>query len=210
MHREGGDWVTAIATILAAVIGICGGYLIARYQREKRTLRFTVMDTQDLAVGLREHGNFEIKFANFSTTELILSTIVVRNIGNSSIKDFQFTLKIPGEHPFAKITCAGNIHALAQQVNVLPPASVTDPVFPVSLPFFNAKETFRINALYTGKPSQCEITCRLPDTTVEVLTLSELSRLNERRNYWKTALTIGGAAIGALVVGFGSKLIFWY
>src|ERR1017187_4682034 len=85
-----GDWVTAIATVLAAIIGVFGGYLLARYQREKRILRFTIMYTEDLAAALRVHGNFEIKFADFSTTELILSAITVRNLGNSSIKDIEF------------------------------------------------------------------------------------------------------------------------
>jgi hypothetical protein len=56
---------------------------------------------------------------------------------------------------------------------VLVPGGV--PIFPVSLPFFNASESFRLNALYTGKPSLCEVACRLPDTTVEVFTRAELS-----------------------------------
>jgi hypothetical protein len=203
-----GDWVTATATVLAAVIGILGGYLLARYQREKRVLRFAIMDTEDLAVGLREHGNFEIKFAHFSTTELILSTIVVRNIGNSSIRDIEFSIKIPGEHPFAQINCASSNPALASQVKVLPPsAGGTDPIFPVSLPFFNANETFRINALYVGKPSQCEVTCRLPDTTVEIYTLSELYRMSDRRSRWKFFLTVLAALGAATLMAFGGDLI---
>jgi hypothetical protein len=159
-----GDWVTAIATVLAAIIGVLGGYLLARYQREKRAVSFLVTDTEDLAAALREHGNFEIKFAHFSTTELILSTITVRNTGNASIKDFQFSVKIPGEHHFAQVNCASDTPALALQVKVLPPVpGGIDPIFPVSLPFFNANESFRINVLYSGKPSQCGVTCRLPE-----------------------------------------------
>jgi hypothetical protein len=67
-----GDWVTATATVLAAVIGIFGGYLLAKYQREKRRLRFVVLAAQDLASSLRAHGDFEIKFADFSTRQLAL------------------------------------------------------------------------------------------------------------------------------------------
>jgi hypothetical protein len=110
-----GDWITATATVLAAIIGILGGYVLARYQREKRAIRFAVLDTEDLAIGLRAHGNFEIKFAHFSTTELILSTIVVSNVGNATIKDVEFSLKIPGDHPFARVTCASDNIALANR-----------------------------------------------------------------------------------------------
>ena len=178
-----------------------GGYLLARNQREKRILRFVVADTEDLAAALREHGNFEIKFAHFSTTELILSTITVRNAGNASIKDIEFSIKIPGEHPFAKINCASSNPALASQVTVLPPVlGGADPVFSVALPFFNANESFGIYALYSGKLSQCEVTCRLPDTTVQVYTLSELYRMNDRRRRWKNVL---GAIVMAITVIVG-------
>ena len=73
-----GDWVAATASVLAAVIGVVGGYLLARYQRQTRVLRFVTLETEDLAKTLREYGNFEIKFEDFSTTELILSAISVR------------------------------------------------------------------------------------------------------------------------------------
>jgi hypothetical protein len=202
-----GDWIAATATVLAAIIGIFGGYLLARYQREKRAIRFAVMDTEDLAVGLREHGNFEIKFADITTTELILSSVTVRNIGNASISGVTFTIKIPGNHPFAQINCASSNPALAAQIHVLPPLGGIDPLSVISLPFFNPNETFRVNALYTGKPSHCEVTCRLPDTTVQVLSLSELYRLNERRNIWKTISTGFAGALLAVALGFGSDIL---
>jgi len=40
-----GDWVVGIATVLAAIIGVAGGYLLAKYQREK-ILRFVVLKPQ--------------------------------------------------------------------------------------------------------------------------------------------------------------------
>jgi hypothetical protein len=184
-----GDWIAATATVLAAIIGIVGGYLLARYQRETKMLRFVVMNTEDLASTLREHGDFEIKFKDFSTTELVLSSITVRNTGNSSLRDIAFTLKIPGNHPFAQIK-SGN-----------------DPEFPVSLPFFNAGESFRINALYTGKPSRCEIICRLPDTIVQIYSASEFYRMTDRRNIWKTILTAIGGALVATLAALGPQII---
>jgi hypothetical protein len=40
-----GDWVVGIATVLAAIIGVAGGYLLAKYQREK-ILGFVVLKPQ--------------------------------------------------------------------------------------------------------------------------------------------------------------------
>jgi hypothetical protein len=204
-----GDWITATATVLAAIIGILGGYLLAKYQREKRTLRFIVMKSQDLASSLRAHGDFEIKFAHFSTKELILSTISVRNSGNCSIRDLAFSLKIPGDHPFSQITCASDNLAIAEQVTVDAPTNRggTDPTFAVSLPFFNANESFSLNALYSGTRSNCEITCRLPDTTVEIFSVYELYRANNRRNLWKTFFTVALGAFAALAAAFIGKFL---
>ncbi len=72
-----GDWVVGIATVLAAIIGVAGGYLLAKYQREKKILRFVVLNPEDLAASLRVHGDFEIRFADFTTTELMLSAVTV-------------------------------------------------------------------------------------------------------------------------------------
>jgi hypothetical protein len=204
-----GDWVTATATVLAAVIGISGGYLLAKYQREKQKMRFVVMKPQDLASSLRAHGDFEIKFADFSTRELVLSTVLVRNNGNCSIKDLVFNLKISGDLPFSHITCSSDNMTIAEQVTVNAPAGRTgsNPVFVVSLPFFNANESFHLNVLYSGKSSECEIACRLPDTTVEVLTVHELYRANNRRNIWKTVFTVALGALAALAAAFVSRVL---
>jgi hypothetical protein len=117
-------------------------------------------------------------------------------------------VKIPGEHHFAQVNCASDTPALALQVTVLPPApGGIDPTFPVSLPFFNANESFRISVLYSGKPSQCGVTCRLPETTVQVHTLAELGRLYDSRNRRKTALTILAAMATAAAFGFGGDFL---
>jgi hypothetical protein len=200
-----GDWLVALATLLAAIIGVLGGYVLARYQREKKALRFVVMDAEDLAAALRVHGNFEIKFADFSTTELSLSTVRVRNVGNSSIRDIQFSIKIPGNHRFAQVNSGGKTPGVPSPVEVAvsPPAEGTlDPIFRMFVPFLNVDESFRINALYAGQPSQCEVICRLPDTTVQIYSLADLNRIEVRRERWRTAL---GIAIGAVVTFVGSS-----
>jgi hypothetical protein len=87
----------------------------------------------------------------------------------------------------------------------------SNPVFAVSLPFFNANETFNLNILYSGKSSECQIACRLPDTTVEVLTVHELHRVNSRRDFWKTIITVAvaiGTAVAAALLGKVLKNVF--
>jgi hypothetical protein len=198
-----GDWLVAFATIVAAIIGVLGGYFLARYQREKKILRFVVMDPEDLAASLRVHGNFEIRFADFITTELMLSAVTVRNLGNSSIKNIEFTVKIPGEHHFAQVNRSGKWPGMPTQVEVAvsqPAEAALDPIFQMSIPFLNAGEFVRINALYTGQSAQCEVTCRLPDTTVEVHTLPELYRIEERRSRWKLLFM--------LLAAFGTSIVF--
>jgi hypothetical protein len=69
----------------------------------------------------------------------------------------------------------------------------------VSLQFFNRNESFKLNALYTGKASKCEVTCRLPDATVQVYTLPELYRMNARRDRWKFGLMMLASASLAIV-----------
>ena len=200
-----GDWLVALATVIAAIVGVVGGYFLARYQRERKILRFVIRDPVDLAATLRGHGNFEIKFKDFSTTELILSTVESLNIGNASIKDIRFSLKLPGEHPFVLINCSSQNRALAEQVDISSPAlgeTSIDRVFPGALPFLNTGESFTLNVLYTGKPSQCEVTCRVPDTTVGVYTFSMLSGLYDRRNRRNVVLT------GLITAAFASLLVF--
>jgi hypothetical protein len=203
-----GDWVTATATILAAIIGVLGGYFLARYQRERRIVRFLLTDAEDLAAALRAYGDFEIKWSNFSTAELILTSIIVRNIGNQTLTNFSFVVKIPGNHSFAQINCASEAAALLSQISVSPSVmGGLDPEFNVKLPFLNADETLRINALYSGKPSECEVICRLPDTTVQIHKLSDLGRIRDDLNRWKTVLTILSAVVAALALALGGDLL---
>jgi hypothetical protein len=204
-----GDWVTAAATVLAALIGILGGYLLARYQRERRIVRFVTFDSEDLTAALREHGNFEIKWSNFSATELILSTIGVRNIGNRSLENFEFTLKIPGQHSFAQINFAGENAALLSQIAMVPPlAEGTDPEFRIKLPFFNPDEGFRINALYSGKATACQINCRMPDTTIRIMTINEFSIERVRPTRWMFFI-IMSLTIGVFVSAAASEVYKW-
>ena len=39
--------ITATATVLAVIIGMLGGYLLARWQREKRQVRFVLTDNRE-------------------------------------------------------------------------------------------------------------------------------------------------------------------
>ncbi|MBB4379382.1 hypothetical protein [Bradyrhizobium sp. SBR1B] len=194
-----GDWVAATASVIAAIIGVVGGYFLARYQRERRHLRIVTMETEDLSATLRQHGDFEFTFNRYTTSELILSTLSVRNMGNRSLSDVLFSVKLPGRHPFAKASCFSDDKALASEVAIVRVAPDEDsPEFFVKLPYFNVRERFHLKILYNGGVSNLEIACRLPDTEVEISTAAEQYQKMDRRNRWKTAITILLAALSSL------------
>jgi hypothetical protein len=206
-----GDWVTAIATVFAAIVGTGGGFWLARYQRERRAVYIVAFDPEDLAASLREHGNFEIKWSNFSTTELILTTIGVQNVGNKTLEDFELEVKIPGQHTFAQVNCAGNNTALVSQIVVSPAtAGGTDPEFKIKLPFFNPEEGFRLNALYSGTAASCKVNCRLPGTTVRFVTFSEFDTQSARRYRLLLYLTVAAVFTFALLILGNAAWRTWF
>jgi hypothetical protein len=169
-----GDWVTATATIMAAIIGIVGGIFIGRIGRERRTIRFVLATPEDLAQGLRAQGSsFEVKLNNTTTQELIVAGVTVENIGNVVINDLAFDLVIPGKHSLAQAQANGDNKKLVSDVNInfkqgLPQ---TDPPFVVSVPYINPGESFKISAYFDGPPQRCTVACRLPG--VKIMTETE-------------------------------------
>src|SRR5258708_3126657 len=147
-----GDWVTAIASIIAAMIGVLGGIFIGRIGRERRTVRFIITAPEDLAQGLRARGNsFEVKINNTVTQELIAAGLTVENIGNVVINDFKFDLIVPGTHLLAQAQATGDNVKLLSDVKIdfssgLPQ---TDPVFSISVPYFNPGENSRLAPIST-------------------------------------------------------------
>jgi len=174
-----GDLLVAAATILGAILGVAGTYLVEYFRKERRAVRFTLNAPEDLARALRERGNsFEVRVNDFSTQELIAAGVTVRNIGNTTINHLTFDLVIPGPHKLALAEIITDNVKLKSAISidfdsVLPPR---DPLFKISVPFFNSGETFKIATFSDGPESRCTVACRLPEVKIRTVTEEDVQR----------------------------------
>src|ERR1700738_1294001 len=94
-----GDWVVAVATIIAVIFGGFVTYFFDRYRATRRSLRFVIGDAERISEGLRKHGNFiEIKIGDNIIENLNVATVTVKNDSNVPLENITFDLVIPGIH----------------------------------------------------------------------------------------------------------------
>ena len=200
-----GDWITAIASIVAAIIAVILTYIFEGFRRGRSSLRFVVHNAQDLTRALRSHGkSFEVKFNDAAIQQLILRTITVQNAGNTIIEDVRFEIVIDGRHQLALAEAASKNLQLRSDITIESddgPFQI-DPIFKISMPYLNAKESFEIKLFHDGKIEQCFVHCRLPGVTTAVLTGDDL----DRRRYRKATLTIYA---GIFLVFIGAGLVLY-
>jgi hypothetical protein len=174
-----GDMLVAAATILGAILGVAGAYLVEYFRKERRAVRFTLNSPEDLARALRERGNsFEVKVNDFSTHELIAAGVTVKNTGNTTINDLTFDLVVPGPHQLALAEIITDNVKLKSAISinfdsVLPPK---DPLFRIAVPFFNPGETFKITTFSDGPENRCTVACRLPGVRIKTVTEEDVQR----------------------------------
>jgi hypothetical protein len=202
-----GDVLVAIATIVGALLGVTGTYLVEYYRRERRAIVFKLAPPEDLARALRERGNsFEVKVNDFSTQVLIAAGVTVKNAGNTTITGLAFDLVIPGEHKLALAEIVAENPKLKSAVKidfdpVLPPK---DPTFNISVPFFNPGETFKIATFSDGPEYRCDVACRLPDVKIKTVTEEDVARraavIEEMATAFGKAAGVGSFAVGAAIL----------
>src|SRR6202795_1259511 len=95
-----GDWVVAIASVVAAIVGGVVIFLFDRHRATRRSLRFVVRPPQALSEGLRAHGAFEIKVGEYVLQDLNVASVSVKNSGNVQLNDVSFDVIVPGAHSF--------------------------------------------------------------------------------------------------------------
>ena len=55
-----GDLLVAAATILGAILGVAGAYLVEYFRKERQSVRFSLTSPEDLARALREELSPEV------------------------------------------------------------------------------------------------------------------------------------------------------
>jgi hypothetical protein len=164
-----------------------------------------------LAIALRERGNsFEVKVNAFSTQQLIAAGVTVKNTGNTTITDLAFDLIVPGRHQLALAeTVTENVKLKsAVSINfddVLPPK---DPLFRISVPFFNPKETFKITTFSDGPENRCIVACRLPGVKIRTVTEEDVQRRSAAVEEIVTTLgKFAGFGTAATIVAAATALL---
>ncbi len=189
-----GDWVTAIASIIAAVLGCFITYVFDRYRATKKSLRFIVRPPERISQELKRHGTFiEVKIGDAILKNLNVATVTVRNASNVPLENISFDLVFPGDHPVAladRVTSDDKLRE-AIKIDFDPQASPTNKRFTISLPFFNKGETFDLKTFYDDPPDAPRIECRLADIETRIETAEEF-RAKEARGR-RTAMIAASA-----------------
>jgi len=205
-----GDWVTAIAAIIGAIIGVAGTLIIEYFRTERKAVRFIIDTPEDLAAALRSHGSsFELKVNNVATQTLVAAGITVQNTGNVIITDFTFDVGIPGGHALAQAQPVSENMKLAGAIRIdqgVNPVRGLEhqPLFAVSLAYFNPGETFKVATFYDGDMTRCTVDCRLPGVKIKMTTQEDADRrtaaVDEATRFLaKVGVPSGVAGLAALV-----------
>jgi hypothetical protein len=101
-----GDWVVAIASVVAAVVGATVIFVFDRYRATRKLLRFVVQPPEAVSEGLRAHGTFlEIKVGDRVLRELNVARVSVKNAGNVQLEQIAFEIVLPDPHSLALADC---------------------------------------------------------------------------------------------------------
>ncbi len=182
-----GDWVVAIASIVAAIVGGAAIFFFERLRATKRRVQFVVSEPQTITGALQGHGReFKVTLGDQSASELNVSSVSVTNTGNTQIENLTFEITIPGERRIMLAECMTANDTLQKSVQITFSNAIpqTNPIFSVALGFFNPKESFVLKTLVDGAAAACKVSCRLPGTMVTVANQEELLARRMRRTRW--------------------------
>jgi hypothetical protein len=160
--------VGPLGPIIAAIITFFATFF---FLRKRKRVIFLVSKSEDLTLPLRrESRDVTFKITGEDWFNLNRATVTVKNIGNTSIKDLQFDIQIPGSHNHyrAGIARASNGIRPAIKINWDDPPVWTNPLFHISLPFFNRIESFELFLFFEGTTDECNVRCRMGGVEVKI------------------------------------------
>ena len=165
---------------------------------------------EDLAAALRSHGSsFELKVSGVSTLTLNAAGVIVQNTGNVIITDLSFDVLVPGDHQIAFAHASSENPKLVSDIRIDQGTTLVgghqhDPIFVVTLAYFNPAETFKIMTFYDGPLTRCAVNSRLPGAKIKIATEEDVQQRNFA--FEEAVILVGklgavGAGVGLLVKG---------
>jgi hypothetical protein len=200
-----GDWVVAIASVVAAGVGGVVIFLFDRCRATRRSLLFVVQAPQAVAQGLRAHGTFlEIKVGDRVLQELNVASVSIKNSGNVQLNDISFDVIVPGSHSFVFSDCLSFQRKLKNSVTINTDERIhANQRFTIAVPFLNPSETFEIKTFSDNLPVSCRVECRLAGVTTQIDTPESIAaRYRRRQNVLNPLMMFIAVALAALVSFF--------
>jgi hypothetical protein len=199
--------VGPVAPIIGAIIGATIAWMVTYYLIVKRkSLGFWVTKSEDLTTSLRRHHQqIIVSVGGQGFLNLNRATILVKNIGNTSIGDFKFDIEIPGDHEryLSDVVVADAELRNAIAITVDQPVRTFNPIFHIAVAsFLNAGESFKIAVFFDGSTDQCNVRCRIADVRSKVRSgeLIEFRDLLRERDLKVGLIAAILALIGILVL----------
>jgi hypothetical protein len=159
-----------LAPVIGAIFGaLIGAFVTYRLVVKRKALMFRISETEDLTLALRAHHQFiAFRIGDKEMLNLNRCLVYVRNVGNVSIANVTFAVVIKGKHPVCLADSAGGSVDLRREVKIEQAGDHIHPVFNVSVPYLNAKESFEVELYFEGPTSKCDVRCRLEDVSVRI------------------------------------------
>jgi hypothetical protein len=158
-----------IGPILSAIITFFATYF---FLRERRRVTFLLSNSEDLTLLLRRQSQDVVTFkiTGEDWFNLNRAAVVVKNTGNTSIKDLRFDIEIPRSHNHYRAGIANASPDVARNIKITwdEPAVFINPSFHVELEFLNRHEFFELYLFFEGTTDNCKVRCRMEGIDVRV------------------------------------------
>ncbi len=162
--------VGPLAPVIGAIVGgLIGAFVTYRIVVKRKALSFHVSESEDLTLALRQHHRFmSFKIGDKEMSNLNRCSVTVRNVGNVSIANVAFNVVIDGIHAVSLAEVSGGSIKLRNEIKIEKVGDNVDPVFNVSMPYLNAKESFEVELYFDGVINKCAAHCRMEDVKVTI------------------------------------------
>lgn len=164
------DFLPAIAIfgpIIAAVITL----LVTRRWQKSKQITFRIGQSEDLTLPLKQsQQGVIVEIGHYRGFDLNRGVLGVKNSGHATVKNFRFQVTIPGEHDLSLAEVRAANHKLREAIQISRESgrAVTyNPVFNVTVPFFNPGEVFELLLFFDKMTVGVDVSCRMEEVNVK-------------------------------------------